>query len=125
MPPAPRWFSIAFILIVYLGRILELGAKRDVLAGRVKEKWTLRLFLFCGTGMLAGSITEFILRQPEWNWWIFSLGAGCAIGSFAIRRRAIVALGRFWSLHNEIRENHSFVQSGPFKWVRHPTYLSM
>ena len=56
---------------------------------------------------------------------MFALGAACATGSFAIRRRAIAALGKFWSLHNEIRGNHSFVRSGPFRWVRHPTYLSM
>jgi protein-S-isoprenylcysteine O-methyltransferase Ste14 len=38
---------------------------------------------------------------------------------------AIAALGKFWSLHVEIRENHEFIQTGPFRWVRHPTYLSM
>src|SRR5205814_507751 len=45
--------------------------------------------------------------------------------SFWLRRRAIAALGRFWSLHVEIRENHEFVQTGPFRWMRHPAYLSM
>jgi protein-S-isoprenylcysteine O-methyltransferase Ste14 len=42
-----------------------------------------------------------------------------------LRRRAIAALGKFWSLHVEIRENHEFVKSGPFRWIRHPTYFSM
>src|SRR5262249_50786515 len=56
---------------------------------------------------------------------LFALGWSCAVGSFWIRRRAIQALGRFWSLHVEIRDAHEFVRSGPFRWVRHPTYLSM
>ena len=53
------------------------------------------------------------------------LGWLCALGSFYIRRQAIAALGRFWSLHVEIRQHHQLVQIGPFRWLRHPTYFSM
>ncbi|NDJ15643.1 MAG: hypothetical protein EBY17_31475, partial [Acidobacteriia bacterium] len=28
-------------------------------------------------------------------------------------------------LHVEIRETHQFVRTGPFRWMRHPTYFSM
>lgn len=52
-------------------------------------------------------------------------GCACALLSFLIRRRAIAALGQFWSLHVEIREKHKLVQTGPFRFVRHPTYFSM
>jgi protein-S-isoprenylcysteine O-methyltransferase Ste14 len=48
-----------------------------------------------------------------------------SIGSFVIRRSAIRALGRFWSVHVEMRETHEFVQSGPFNYARHPVYFSM
>ena len=48
-----------------------------------------------------------------------------AVFSFWLRARAIAALGRFWSLHVEIRENHEFVKTGPFRWMRHPVYFSM
>jgi len=34
-------------------------------------------------------------------------------------------LGNFWSLHNEVRDNHALVESGPFRWMRHPVYFSM
>src|SRR5262249_48704256 len=47
------------------------------------------------------------------------------LASFYLRRRAIAALGKFWSLHVEIRDTHQFVQSGPFRFMRHPTYFSM
>ena len=53
------------------------------------------------------------------------LGWTCGLASFGIRRSAIAALGKFWSLHVEIRETHEFVRSGPFRWMRHPTYFSM
>jgi protein-S-isoprenylcysteine O-methyltransferase Ste14 len=45
--------------------------------------------------------------------------------SFKLRWAAYCGARAFWSLHVEIRDNHEFVQSGPFRYVRHPTYLSM
>ena len=68
---------------------------------------------------------EFIWLRPSLQWASFIAGWVCGIASFIIRRKAIAALGKFWSLHVEIRDNHEFVQSGPFRWVRHPAYFSM
>lgn len=119
------WLPIASVLAVYLVRMVELKKKRDTIAGPVKENLTLRLFMLAGTLMIVGSITEFLLRHSSLFWPTFIAGWICALLSFAIRRRAIAALGKFWSLHVEIRENHQFVRTGPFRWVRHPTYFSM
>lgn len=116
---------IASVILIYLVRMVELRTKRKTIAGPVKENLTFRLFMLAGTVMLAGSITEFLLRGLRMHWATFLAGWFCAVLSFMLRRRAIAALGRFWSLHVEIRENHEFVQSGPFRWVRHPTYFSM
>ena len=116
---------IASVLVIYLARMVELKAKRDTIRGPVKENLTLRLFMLAGTFMLVGAITEFLLRHSALWWPTYVAGIACALASFAIRRRAIAALGKFWSLHVEIRESHEFVRSGPFRWVRHPTYFSM
>jgi protein-S-isoprenylcysteine O-methyltransferase Ste14 len=116
---------IASVLVIYLARMVELKAKRNTIRGPVKENLTLRLFMLAGTFMLVGAITEFLLRHSALWWPTYVAGIACAIASFAIRRRAIAALGKFWSLHVEIRESHEFVRSGPFRWVRHPTYFSM
>jgi protein-S-isoprenylcysteine O-methyltransferase Ste14 len=116
---------IASVLAVYLARMVELGTKRNTIPGPVKENLTLRLFMLAGTLMCVGSIAEFLLRGSHLYWPTFIAGWVCAVISFTLRRRAIAALGKFWSLHVEIRENHQFVQSGPFRWVRHPTYFSM
>ena len=113
------------VLAIYVVRLVELGTKRDLIAGKIRENLTLRLFLLAGTVIFAGSILEFIFRAPRLWWPAFSAGWVCGVASFAIRRQAIAALGKFWSLHVEIRENHEFVQSGPFRFVRHPAYFSM
>ena len=36
-----------------------------------------------------------------------------------------VNIGKFWSDSIEIKENHSLVQTGAYKWARHPMYASL
>ena len=116
---------ILSIMAIYLFRMGELNKKRLTIPGHVKENLTLRLFVLAGTVLLAGGIFEFVWRREHLRWVPFIIGWLCGIGSFLVRRRAIEALGKFWSLHVEIRDHHEFVRSGPFRWVRHPTYFSM
>ncbi len=113
------------VAIIYVARMKELGARRDTIPGPIHERWSLRLFWLVGTAIWAGALVEYFVREHRLDWLWFSAGVACAIASFVIRRRAIAALGRFWSLHVEIREEHRFVQDGPFRWMRHPTYFSM
>ncbi len=116
---------IGTVLFVYLLRTIEVRTKRDTVRGPVKENLTFRLFILAGAGMLVSSIIEFLLSYSKLWWPSYLAGCLVAIASFTLRRRAIRALGKFWSLHVEIRENHQFVRSGPFRWMRHPTYFSM
>ena len=120
-----RWLPIVAVLVLYAARMAELGTRRETVAGPVRERWTLRLFVFAGTLMIGGGILEYLLTDGRLGGPTFAAGVACGIASFLLRRRAIQALGRFWSLHVEIRDTHEFVREGPFRWVRHPTYFSM
>jgi len=122
------YLPIAAAAAVYFVRIAEVNRKRDTVAGKVQENLTLRLFVLIGTIMTFGSIAEYILsgvRYTLFNWLALGAGLVCAVISFKLRWAAIAALGKFWSLHVEIRDNHEFVQSGPFRFIRHPVYFSM
>lgn len=119
------WLAVCSVLGIYLARMVELRAKRETIPGQVRETRTLTQFVVIGTLMLVGAMGEFLWRKPEWNTTTFALGWACGLASFGIRRSAIAALGKFWSLHVEIRDSHEFVRSGPFRWMRHPTYFSM
>jgi protein-S-isoprenylcysteine O-methyltransferase Ste14 len=125
VPFVSVWLPVISTVVIYLARLQELRTKRDTERGPVKETLTFRLFVLTGTGMVAGAVVEYLVCQHRLNWPTFLAGWVCALASFFIRRRAIAALGKFWSLHVEIREHHQFVQTGPFRWVRHPTYFSM
>jgi len=120
-----QWLPPISAVCIYLMRIVELRTNRQTIRGAIRENLTLRLFISIGTVMLAGSMAEYLLLRKTVSWPFFALGWAVALFSFYLRRRAIAALGRFWSLHVEIRETHELVREGPFRWVRHPAYSSM
>jgi len=112
-------------VLIYAARMIELATKRRTVPGERQESLTLKLFILCGVIMAAGGIGEYYLRDLQFWWPTFFGGLAISIAAFAIRWSAIRALGRFWSLHVEMREGHEFIRSGPFERVRHPAYLSM
>lgn len=120
------YVPILLALVVYAVRMGEIFTKRTTVAGKVTENLTFRLFMMIGTVMIFGSIIYYWVAMPRpISWVAVAVGVVCAVVSFRLRWAAIAALGRFWSLHVEMRDNHEFVQSGPFRYMRHPTYFSM
>lgn len=119
------WLPLISVFVLYAMRMVELKTKRDTVAGPVKENLTFRLFLLGGSVIVIGSIAEYLLAGRGLSWPLFAIGWACGLASFWIRKQAINALGKFWSLHVEIRDNHEFVRTGPFRFVRHPAYFSM
>jgi protein-S-isoprenylcysteine O-methyltransferase Ste14 len=122
---AMRFIPIATVAVLYAARIAEVLTKRDVIPGKKIETITFKLFMVCGVLTVVGGIAEFIVRRSSLWWPTFIAGLLLSMASFALRRAAIRALGRFWSLHVEMREEHRLVTSGPFAYMRHPAYFSM
>lgn len=120
-----KYLPILIVLIVYTARMMELWKKRDLIQGEIKEGGTLKLFKLVGLFVVTSGIFEYFLRNKVIHWWVVVAGMVVSIFSFYLRSQAIKALGKFWSLHVEIRSNHEFVKSGPFQFVRHPAYTSM
>ena len=59
---------LASVLAIYVVRLIELGTKREIIAGKIRENLTLRLFLLAGTLIFLGSIVEFIALRPSLRW---------------------------------------------------------
>lgn len=119
------YLPIVLVLTIVLERVRELRTNRRTIPGVRKDTLSLKLFLLCGAVVIFGCIAEYVWRGMQPNWPLMLAGVGIGLASFVIRRRAIAALGQFWSMHVEVREAHRFVQEGPFRFVRHPVYLSM
>jgi protein-S-isoprenylcysteine O-methyltransferase Ste14 len=50
------------------------------------------------------------------------LGFALVVAGLALRQWAISALGLFWASTVRILKQHKVVNSGPYKYVRHPSY---
>ena len=125
MEPYLRYLPIVLVLIIVLERVRELRTNRQTIAGVRKDTRSFNLFVLCGTAVTFGCIAEYVWRGLRPNGLLMLAGVVIVIASFVIRRRAIAALGQFWSVHVEVREEHRFVCEGPFRFVRHPAYFSM
>lgn len=58
--------------------------------------------------------------RPAQAW----LGLVVAIGSLAMFVATHRALGRYWSVSLDLREDHKLITSGVYQWVRHPMYTA-
>ena len=56
---------------------------------------------------------------------LFGLGLFVAIGGVALRQAAVAALGRFFTTRVTTRADQTVVDTGPYRYVRHPSYSGM
>ncbi|MBN1920979.1 MAG: isoprenylcysteine carboxylmethyltransferase family protein [Anaerolineae bacterium] len=56
---------------------------------------------------------------PLWLRWV---GAGLALLSVPLLAWVHSALGRHWSTSLQFKTEHRLIQTGPYRWVRHPMY---
>ncbi len=51
-------------------------------------------------------------------------GTGICVLAIWLRRASFTALGHFYSVHVEVFDEHMLVDEGPYRFVRHPLYVS-
>jgi protein-S-isoprenylcysteine O-methyltransferase Ste14 len=50
------------------------------------------------------------------------IALGLIVGGLALRVISIAVLGRFFTVNVALHEGHRVVRSGPYRWLRHPSY---
>lgn len=118
----PYYLPIIVATVLYIVRVSEFFIRRDTEKGRIDEKTSFLLLFLGGTLVTFGSMAEYLFLDRSPSYLLVILGAATFISALVYRNWAIKTLGRFWSVHVEIRDNHELIQSGPFKNVRHPVY---
>jgi protein-S-isoprenylcysteine O-methyltransferase Ste14 len=81
------------------------------------------LLLFFWWPLLIVPVLEYIL-YPRYNF-IFTVtvtGAALAVFGTGLRAWGIWSLRDYFSAHIEIKDDHNLVESGPYKFIRHPAY---
>jgi protein-S-isoprenylcysteine O-methyltransferase Ste14 len=62
---------------------------------------------------------SFMMPFPAWVRWT---AAAIALATFPLLAWTHRALGDYWTSNLRIREHHTLVTVGPYRWVRHPMY---
>ncbi|MGI9114378.1 MAG: protein-S-isoprenylcysteine methyltransferase [Chthoniobacterales bacterium] len=117
----PAFLGLAYfaseLLLALTRRSRGAGVKRD--RGTLHVLWVVILLsivagLFVGTRWSAAALPKPNICRL--------VGIGLFVAGLALRWWAIVALGRFFTVDVQIAPDHHLVESGPFRFLRHPSY---
>lgn len=67
---------------------------------------------------------EVLLWKFDLVWPLVAAGGAVCAARLAIKTWAVRTLGRAWSAFIEVRQGQRLVREGPYRFVRHPVYLS-
>lgn len=120
---------ISIPLIIAIIAYIEHGfesflSNRQKIKGAVKFKWTTPMLLGVGSVVYIGSMIECLVVERNINLLLSIIGFVLLVTRLALKIWTLKALGRYWSPNVEIRETQKVIKTGPFKYIRHPSYLS-
>jgi len=58
----------------------------------------------------------------EWPTWV---GVAVMICGIIFRQYVIAVLGKFFTAQVQIQANHELIKAGPYRYIRHPSYLGI
>lgn len=127
-----------YIGILFLYLLAEKAAYRGSnVKGRQSKKWTRSLLLFFWWALLIVPVLEYSFDlhlelgfyphlesnlYPQHNFAVTIAGASLALIGTGIRAWSMLTLGKYFSAHIEIKNDHQLIESGPYKLIRHPAY---
>jgi protein-S-isoprenylcysteine O-methyltransferase Ste14 len=98
--------------------------KQGAVRGTTFMLWSFYGLVGVGAVVYAGAVLEFCFVPRTYHLALGLAGMVLYGAAVVLRLTAIRALGRYWSLHIEIRQQHPLIQTGPYRWVRHPAYAA-
>jgi protein-S-isoprenylcysteine O-methyltransferase Ste14 len=63
-----------------------------------------------------------LLVLGDWLTWV---GVFIMVSGVVFRRYAIAVLGKFFTATVQIRQDHQIIRAGPYRYIRHPSYLGI
>jgi isoprenylcysteine carboxyl methyltransferase (ICMT) family protein YpbQ len=106
-------------------RIWETFFRKMGKSGTIFKKWTFSVLSTLHVTIGIGTIVEYFVMQRTINLGVTLLGLIMFFSAFFFRTWVINILGEYHSIHIEIREDHPLMREGPYRYIRHPYYLSV
>jgi protein-S-isoprenylcysteine O-methyltransferase Ste14 len=114
-----------FLLLEQRTRVLS-WTRRD---GERRDRGTLVVVVvsiavgLAGAGVVAGDVTSAELSGARWP--LFAAGLAVMLAGIVLRQWSIAMLGRSFTVVVRVREGQQVIDTGPYRWVRHPSYTGM
>jgi protein-S-isoprenylcysteine O-methyltransferase len=100
-------------------------AKRSKSNAASKDRHSLEVILLVNLSAIAlGILASYLLRECAIPWPRHVLGFGLCLFvlGLALRWYSIFHLGRFFTTNVAIAKDHHLIESGPYHFLRHPSY---
>ena len=123
-----KYIAIFIVIMLTLNRVRlarQSATFKDKKKGEISNRWTYSMLSILYMVITLGSIIENFFLIKQLNVIISSVGFIAYVIGIIGRNKAIRTLGKYWSTHIEIRNGQRIVQDGPYKYIRHPGYLSV
>jgi protein-S-isoprenylcysteine O-methyltransferase Ste14 len=97
-------------------------------SGTRSERWSLLVVIVTvagglGAGLVLAQRHEATITSGRWP--LFVVGLALMGAGIVIRHWATITLGRFFTVDVRVQPGQTVVESGPYRWVRHPSYAGM
>ncbi|MGA2322040.1 MAG: isoprenylcysteine carboxylmethyltransferase family protein [Solirubrobacteraceae bacterium] len=124
--------EIAFYVVLVPFAALELAVRLRTLVNREgsredRASFAL-LYVTVATGIVGPLVIAANVRGAAIafaRWPIFVLGVALMASGVVIRAWAVVLLGRFFTNDVRVHPGQTVVDTGPYRWVRHPSYSGL
>jgi protein-S-isoprenylcysteine O-methyltransferase Ste14 len=126
--PGAKVVFWGLVAVFALGEAVARGRSRRNRGGSWGERWSLLVVV---GGITAGIAGGWVCAQRDvapmtvGRWPLFVVGLVLMAGGIFVRQWSIVTLGRFFTIDVRVRPGQTVVDSGPYRWVRHPSYTGM
>ena len=121
--------SFLVVRMINNRRAVKEGGKIEV---KEKNYTAIRLMRAIGGMILVGALLSFFFWPDLIGWADFSLPDWLRWGGLVLGYLSVVliwwtefSLGKNFSTYLHVREGHTLVVHGPYRWVRHPMYTGL
>jgi len=127
-------YTIIFVGVIVITRIPEtiraywLRSQRDPTARQVDRGSLVVMSIVTGGGVIAACVLPLVWTDAAIGWLqpqITIAGIGVIVLGAVLRWWSIFTLGRYFTMEVAVRSTQAVVQSGPYRFVRHPSYTAI
>lgn len=121
------WLSLIWLILEFVTRLIarkNVNPVENFQFAEVRDEgsWWLITLSSLILSLLIISVLHFQWK-PDLPNYLFPIGVILMVLGILFRAWAVISLGKFFTMKVMIFSNHSLVEEGPYRLVRHPSYL--